>query len=482
MKHILAAILVVYTPRYPKILVYMLQNTEYQVWPYLKWFWRTQDFNTVVKRRKLEPTRSAKLLVLALSLGMAAEILLGVFLLFYWQNRHYSPGIYFGVAIIMAYPVVWSNLIAIPLFFGRQLLIKPEMQKLIKQSEYIFKRHRGLKIAIAGSYGKTTMKELLTTVLSQGKSVAATPANKNVPISHAQFAKSLTGKEDILIIEYGEGAPGDVARFTATTHPDRGVITGLAPAHLDRYKTLQAAGEDIFYLADHLKGRDVYVNGESPNCRPFIKKNFNVYDRQGALGWKVSDVKVDIKGTSFILKRGRKSLKLHSGLLGEHNVGPLSLAAALGHELGLTYDQIIRGIRDTKPFEHRMQPYLLSGAWVIDDTYNGNIEGIQAGTKLLAALPARRKLYVTPGLVDQGEETEVVHTHMGELISQAQPDMVILMKNSTTPFIQNGLTNSHFKGQIRVETDPVHFYANLGEFVAAGDLVLMQNDWPDNYA
>ena len=99
------------------------------------------------------------------------------------------------------------------------------------------------------------MKELLNTVLSEGLKVRATPANKNVSISHARFAAKLTGDEDVLIIEYGEGAPGDVARFARLTHPTHAVITGLAAAHLDRYKTVKAAGEDIFAVAGLPKGQ-----------------------------------------------------------------------------------------------------------------------------------------------------------------------------------------------------------------------------------
>src|SRR5665213_3582687 len=141
---------------------------------------------------------------------------------------------------------------------GRELSTKPKEASLINESASIFANHPGIKIAVAGSYGKTTMKELLKTVLSEGLKVAATPANKNVSSSHAYFAAKLKGDEDILIIEYGEGAPGDVARFARITQPTHAIITGLAPAHLDQYKTLQAAGKDIFSVADHLNGKHVY--------------------------------------------------------------------------------------------------------------------------------------------------------------------------------------------------------------------------------
>lgn len=472
-------LLSLYRPDYPAALVYMLQATEYRVRPYLKWVARTHDFSQVQQRRTLDSTKAARLLLLVLRLGIMLQIAAGLLLIYLGLGHDFTGGAAFGLAVILTYPFIWAYLVALPLFLGRLLITQPKESQLIAESERVFASHPGVKIAVAGSYGKTTMKELLSTVLSEGLKVAATPANKNVSISHARFAAKLKGDEDVLVIEYGEGEPGDVARFAKLTHPTHAIITGLAPAHLDRYKTLQAAGEDIFSVAGAVKS--VYVNDEAPGSQPFLKKSYNLFNEKGALGWKVSSVKLDLSGTSFTLKNGTESLKLQSGLVGRHQVGFLALVAALALELGLTQKQVQAGIAKTRPFEHRMQPYQLSGAWIVDDTYNGNLEGIRAGTELLRELPAKRKIYITPGLVDQGEETERVHQEMGHLIAAANPDLVILMQNSVTGYICQGLKKALFKGELQLETNPLEFYTNLTHFVAAGDLVVMQNDWTDNY-
>lgn len=472
----------IYLPSYPKTLVYMLQSTEYQIWPYLKWIWRTKDFTAVPNRRRLDPTKAARLLLAALWLGILLHLAAAGWLIYHGVTRDFLDQSLFGAALILVYPFVWAHLLVVPLLLGRWFVSGPAAARLIGESEAIFARHPGLKIAVAGSYGKTTMKELLTTVLSEGLKVAATPANKNVSLSHARFAAKLKGDEDVLIIEYGEGAPGDVARFAQLTHPTHAVITGLAPAHLDRYKTLQAAGEDIFSLADYLKGKNVYVNDEAPSVKPFLKKSYNLINQKGVLDWKVANSKTDLDGTGFTLTKGKKSLKLHSDLVGKHQVGFLAFAAAFALELGLTEAQVTDGIAKTKPFAHRMQPYRLGGAWVIDDTYNGNLEGIRAGTELLRDLPAQRKIYVTPGLVDQGEETKAVHQEMGRLIAAARPDLVVLMQNSVTDHIKHGLEDAGYQGDLQIEPHPLDFYTNLTHFVATGDLVVMQNDWTDNYA
>ncbi len=371
--------------QHPTIVTYMLQSTEYEVGPYLKWYWRTQNFAKVIRRRTLDRTRRASLLLLALRIGMGLQILLGTILIAMSLKRVIPVELLpFGLAILISYPVVWAHAVVVPLLAAKWLIVKPKQQRAIARSEQIFAKHPAAKIAVAGSYGKTTMKELLATVLAEGKKVAATPANKNVAISHAQFAQKLVGDEEVLIIEYGEGAPGDVERFTRTTHPTHAVITGLAPAHLDKYRTLERAAEDIFSVTRQLPGDHVYANAESPAIKLYLQPDYMAYTQAGVGDWKVSEVVINVTQTSFRLSDGKTTLQLRSKLLGRHQIGPLSAAAVLGLQLGMSSQQVEAGIAKTASFEHRMQAYQLDGAWIIDDTYNGNLEGIRAGTGLLS--------------------------------------------------------------------------------------------------
>jgi UDP-N-acetylmuramoyl-tripeptide--D-alanyl-D-alanine ligase len=470
-----------FRPSYIVALVYMLQSTEYQPRPYLKWYWRTNNFQLVARRRTLDRTRAASLLELALKLGIVLQILLAAVIFGLWLSGHLHWGWLLALSVLISYPIVWAHLVIIPLVLGRIFVATPREKRLIAESKNTFTNHKGIKIAVAGSYGKTSMKEMLATVLSHGKRVAVTPANKNVASSHAQFASSLTGDEDILVIEYGEGKPGDVKQFCETTAPTIGVITGIAPAHLDHYPTLDSAARDIFSLAEYLNNENVYVNGDSLAAKKFIKPSHNVYTINGIDGWKVKNIKVEISGTTFTLQSKNRSLKLKTQLVGRHHIGPLAAAAIIAMEVGLSQKQIEDGVAATKPFEHRMYPRATHGAWIIDDTYNGNIDGMRAGLALLDELPAKRKIYVTPGLVDQGVETEPVHVELGKLIARSNPDRVVLMKNSVTDFISKGMEEEGYKGEVRIEQDPLNFYLNIEHFVAAGDLVLMQNDWTDNY-
>src|SRR5262249_3743325 len=140
--------------------------------------------------------------------------------------------------------------------------------------------------------------------------------------------------------------------------------------------------------------------------------------------------------------------QVHSRLLGLHNVGPLSAAADISSRLGLNEEQIRRGISATKPFEHRMQPRVDRGVIWIDDSYNGNPGGAAAAIELLKTLKGHRRWYVTPGLVEMGSRKIEIHREMGKKLAEAWIEKVVLIRNSVTPFIEQGLKESGFEGEI----------------------------------
>jgi UDP-N-acetylmuramoyl-tripeptide--D-alanyl-D-alanine ligase len=472
----------VYRPAFITVIVYMLQSTEYSTWQYLKWLWRTDDFSRVMHRKSLDRTRPARLLSLFLLAALSLHYVVSISLALYaWLTADSRLAAY-AVVLASIAPFVWAHLICLPLFAAKVLIINPKEKVYVEEAGRIFKNFKGPKIAVAGSYGKTTAKELLLTVLAEGMNVAGTPDNKNVLVSHARFAKSLSGEENALVIEYGEGRPGDVARFTQYTQPTHVVVTGIAPAHLDEYKSLDAVAEDILSSTANLSPDHVFGNGESAELVARAPQ-YTTYSRLGVGEWKISDIKIEITGMSFVMqKQDEPPLHLETRLVGEHLVGVLAAVVAIANELGLSSEQIVAGVAKTAPYPHRMNPYPLQGAWVIDDSYNGNIDGIQAGTALLASLPAKRKIYVTPGLVEQGDLKETVHQQLGEYIATAEPDMVVLMKNSVTQTIMQGLHKAGYAGEVRIEDNPLEFYTNIAQFVAAGDIIMLQNDWTDNYA
>lgn len=466
-----------FLPGYPKTIIYMLQSSEYKINDYLNWLHRSSDFRNIIKRRKLDYTNKASLLLA--TLWALLFIIYFVVIILIMASTLLSTIL--AVILFLLSPIIISYLIIVPLFLGNLLIQDPKKRRMVESAKSILADHKALKIAIAGSYGKTTAKEILRTVIGESKNVVFTPGNMNTPIGISRFVQKLSGDEEVIVFELGEEKVGDVLELCELVQPDIGIITGINEAHLSTFGTIENTISTIFELKDYLGDKTLYKNQESPLVLSKIKQNDKLaFSRKGVNGWRVSNIEIDIHGMTFNAKKGDKNISAYTGLIGEYNIGIIMVAVDIADMLGLSTDQIVSGIEKTKPFEHRMQPKLIHGAWVIDDTYNGNSEGVRAGLILLDRLDAKRKVYITPGLVGQGNKTQEVHEKIGRQIAEVA-DVVVLMQNSVTDYILKGLRDSKFSGKLVIIDDPLEFYTNLDQFIANGDLVLMQNDWTDNY-
>lgn len=460
------------SPKNPYKLSYMLQQSDYSNMSLLRWVLRKPSLTNIQQRGTLVYTGRTWMHLFVAYIGwtmplLAVAVLLAIQQSFWWMS------------LVLLMPV--SSLLALILVNAMVYpIIKNKFKAEIKQAEKRLSSIPATRIAIIGSYGKTTVKELLRTTLSSEKNIAATPENKNVLISHARWINSISGKEDVLIFEYGESQPGDIEKMAKFSKPDLAIITGLAPAHMEGYKTVDEIAKD-FATIQQYTSQPPFINNDSRLLDTYITPN-EKYDKKSIGDWAISTIAVTIDGTSFTMRTSAKKLEIKSGLIGEHLVGPLALTAVIADMLGMKKHEIEAAIAKTKPFKHRMQPYRINDAWIIDDTYNGNIEGMRAGLRLLRQLPAKRKTYVTPGLVEQGSESEKIHIELGRLIAAARLDRVYIMKNSVSTYIEKGLLKNGFDGKLTIVDNPLDFYENLELIVASGDLVLMQNDWPDGYA
>ncbi len=471
-----------YIYSYPQIIIYMLQSSEYKIDDYLKWLNRTDDFRLVIRRRKLDYTKKA---VLLLSFAWLVLIIIYLIVIYLLVQSIISADYLMALLAIIIFiilPLVIAYGIVIPLWLGKIIIQNPKQRKIISSAKQIFANHSAVKIAIVGSFGKTTAKEIISTILLEGKKVAYTPGNMNTAIGISRFAQTLDGSEDIIVIELGEEKVGDVRDLCELTEPNIGIITGINEAHLSSFGTLDNTIATIFEIKDYLGDKTLYKNIESPLVAPKINNDDKfAYNQSGTNSWRVSKINMDIDGTEFVVQKSDKTLFAHTNLLGTHNIGIIAVAIDIADKLGLTIPQIVTGIKKTKPFEHRMQPRQLHEAWVIDDTYNGNSQGVKAGLLLLKNLDAKRRIYVTPGLVEQGDKNREIHEQIGKQIAKVA-DVVVLMKNSVTDYICSGLQYEKYKGELKIIDNPLEFYTNLEHFVVKGDVVLMQNDWTDNYA
>ncbi|PIR83944.1 hypothetical protein COU18_00835 [Candidatus Kaiserbacteria bacterium CG10_big_fil_rev_8_21_14_0_10_51_14] len=465
-------------PRYIRSIVYMLQASEYSIRDFFRWHERVEDFRHVEKRKRLDFTLKATLLYvsgwLATFFALAAAVL--VFL-----NVGTPWNYVLSALIVLEIPLIVLLGVLVVLTALRFIQVPIEWFAM-EQARRRLTVHKGIKIAIAGSFGKTSTREILRAVLSEGKKVAAPSGSHNTPLAIAAFVRSLKGDEDVLIFELGEYYPGDVRKLARTIRPDWGIITGVNEAHLEKFKSLQVTTDTIFELAEFVDPTQLYINGENELARNRRKHGNVLYSREGASTWQVSGLTSDLTGTRFTLSNDVSTFNVKSRLLGLHMAGPLVAAADIGLRLGLTVAEFERGIGKTKPFAHRLEPRQWEdGVTFLDDSYNGNPDGVRAVIEFLASLSGRR-FYTTPGLVETGARIKEVHEAIGTELAKAGIEKVVLIKNSVTPHIEAGLKNTACKGEILWYDDMPSALSALRASSLPGDIILVQNDWPDQYA
>ncbi len=320
---------------------------------------------------------------------------------------------------------------------------------------------RGLVvIGITGSYGKTTMKEILATILAEKFPVLKTPDSVNTPIGISRLIlKDLEHGTKIFIVEMGAYQIGDIQALCEIVPPDIAVLTGINEAHLERFGSIENTIEGKFEIVKNMKeGGFVLLNNDDQR----IKDNYKRF--------------VGSKRVQFYSSFTTASQPLP--LLGQYVHGVINASTIVAKELGMTDEEIARGERAIKPVPHRLEliENPATGISVIDDSYNGNPDGVREAIKALARFEGRRKIYLTPGLVEAGDRAKDIHNEIGRQLRDVA-DLVILIKNSVTPYIAEKLDPE----KIYWFSSALEAHAALSSILQKGDVILFQNDWPDNY-
>jgi len=425
--------------------LYLLQLEEYDLGRFIKAIWNTKGIPPVHTRKRLVFTSKAILLT-AFTIGF-----------FITASIVFSPGMLLGL-----YCSYLLLIVAVIVTLPFDLALKYVM---IQRAAHKMRKLHHLKvIAVAGSYGKTTMKEALYAVLSQKYVAVMTPDNINTPLGIAAvILKRISAETQLFIVEMGEYQRHDIEKMCALVHPGLGVITGINEAHLERMGSLDNAVHAIFELAESL-GKEGYLvmNGDDR----LVQENYKTY----------------IKSPNTYLYSSSATHELKTQLLGRYAVGVMDGVGAIATYLGLSNDEIRMGAASVQPVAHRLQPISgAEGVLVIDDSYNGNPAGVTEAIYTLSTFTTRRKIYVTPGLVEMGSRVEAVHRAIGKELAPVA-DLVVLIKTSVTPFIVSGLQEAGFDmSHILYFSSMPEVQAHMQDFVKPHDVILFQNDWPDNY-
>jgi len=457
--------------------LYILQLEEYKSVRFLRWFVHHPLHRNLEKKKKLVWTNKAKFLFLASLLLMSAVscLLLAI-----------SPVTIFALPPIFALS---------PLFLVTSLaFLKPyEMvnKELIvrKVQQHLAEHPRLIVVGITGSFGKTSVKEILEQILSEKYKVLTTPKSYNTVFGIAKIVfESLKGDHKIFIVELGAYQRREIKTLCQMTKPQIGVLTGINEQHLERFGSLENTIAAKTELLEALPSNGLAIINKdsrfSDEIISKIKTKAVTYAIERRAGIWATEIRVTGKGSQFkfaLDKGGGKNIT--TPLLGRHNISNILAATAVALKLKMRLDDISKAIKNLSPPPHRLE--LInpgSGVLIIDNTYSSNPDGFKAALEVLKGFEGRRKIIVTPGIIELGTEEEKIHEELGELIGETCDTAILVGRSSRTEALKQGLKETKFPEERFITVgDLEKAQEELRVIGQPGDLILFENDLPDQY-
>ena len=382
------------------------------------------------------------------------------------------------------------------------LLIYP-LERTISGA-YLFSAKKRIKtfqpkvIGITGSYGKTSTKYILHQILSEKFNTLMTPDSYNTPMGICKVIRGeLTAEHEIFIVEMGAYKRGDIRELCNLASPQIGILTAVGPQHLERFKSIENIAKTKYELIESLPpdGPAVF-NCDNEICagladkrehdgnpvRRYATESFPVASASKRAELTATNIQHTDEGLTFTIHTSVGTTEIRTQLLGRHNVSNILAATAVATECGMTLEEIRVAIANVAPVPHRLQLTASEGnVTIIDDSFNANPVGAKAALEVLTEIQGGKKVLVTPGMVELGEREYEENKRLGEHAADVC-DLVILVGPRRTTPILDGLKAAQYPNQqIIVALNLEEVKQHLATQVQAGDVVLFENDLPDNY-
>ncbi|MBR5192572.1 MAG: UDP-N-acetylmuramoyl-tripeptide--D-alanyl-D-alanine ligase [Clostridia bacterium] len=392
---------------------------------------------------------------------------------------------------ILRFSVICLMPIIIPYLLFLAYIINEPFETLIrkhhlKNALLKLERTEVIKIGITGSYGKTSVKEILKVILSQKYRVLASPESFNTPLGIALAVKKLDSTHDIFIAEMGARVKGDIDRLAKMVKPTYAVLTGITSQHLESFGSLETLKDTKYELFENLneKGKAFFnVDGEDA-VELYNKFNGDKYSTgvKGDNFVTAKEIETTVKGTKFMLCiRGEEPILCQTSLLGMHSISNICLAVSVAYKLGLTKEEIAQGINRIKSVGHRLELIPNNkNIVIIDDSYNANETGVVAAMETLNLFNGR-KIVLTPGLVELGKRENIANFNFGKLLATNANIVIIIGKHNAEMLINGLVEGGMAKENIIFAKNLKKGNEELNKIIKEGDVVLFENDLPDNY-
>lgn len=396
------------------------------------------------------------------------------------------------IAFDILTPIIISIIVLLiqPIFVGLRTRVLSQSSVKMRQIKEI----SGLKIiAITGSYGKTSTKEFLTTILSKKYKVLSTSKHQNAEIGVARCVlDKLKPSHQIFIAEVGAYNKGKVKEVCRMLTPNMGVVTGVNQQHMalfSSFKNLLSAEGGGELLESLPSNGVIFVNGENRYCLDLIKKNNKLPESQEkiyALSNKNIDADIWADGIEIFkdhisfLATSKKSEMAHFNVsaLGKQNVENLLGAILVANELGMSFSEITEATKEIKPEQAGMTLKLGKHELnIIDSSYSSNPTGVVADLEYLKIFP-NKKIIVMPCLIELGKESRMLHEGLGKKIGEVC-DLAIITSKDYFKEIKKGFVGVGMSEKYILFIEKPHeIYSAITTFCKADDAVLLEGRVP----
>ncbi len=332
-------------------------------------------------------------------------------------------------------------------------------------------------IGITGSYGKTSTKEYLSTILEEKFKTVKTPESKNADIGIAGwFVSDDTEHAQVAVVEIGILKRGEMQRICAMIRPDIAVVTGIGDQHLELFGSHEAIKLAKYELIESLPREGVvFVNGNNVHAIDMAgwAKRDGMKTVQVSKTNEQCRVREFADHCTFTVSYGKKTHTYSANVLGKHAVENIVLSMNIASYLGMSPDQIQRGVSKIRPVEQTMKPFRRkSGVVYIDDTFNASTSGVAAGIRYLRQYSGMRVLVLTP-LIELGSRGQEAHWELGKLAAEICDSVWLTNPGYAEDFRKGAASVVNRSVPVRI-VDPKNTIRALSEIQGTHDGILFE--------
>lgn len=387
----------------------------------------------------------------------------------------YSNILFIMLVIIYPFIIYLINLINYPIEYLINYYYILKAKKKLKQNKNL------IKIAITGSFGKTTIKNIINEILKTKYITLSTPKSYNTLLGITKtINESLNNSTEVLIVEMGANHIGEINKMKKLIDPDISIISDIGKQHMSTFKTISNVLKAKLEIINFNKESSItIINNDNIYLKHLIVKNKLVY-RVGINKNKdiyASNIKVKENFTSFNIIDNiyQNKLLVSTRLLGEHNVNNILIAYLTSKILGVEDNSIISTLDKIEPVENRLKYKKINNIHIYDDSYNSNIVGFKNAIKVLLNTNTL-KVIITPGIVDGGIMSKEINEEIAHILNKSNIDEIYLINNSEIKYYKNILKKYILFNSFKDAYN--HF---LNTYTLEEVSLLIENDLPDSY-